>query len=395
MFLLSLFVLTACSTAEPSSDDSNQNNQQGSVDPIVLGASVSISGPSSILGESFKKTFDLALEELNANGGVNDREVKIIYYDDGNNPDEAVKNAVKLINQDKVNIILGPSTSQTAAAVQPIADERKVLMWSTSGTYQAPSDSYGFSVSYKMVNLLGLLHDYYKQQGMKKIGVIATTDVSGNISVNQIETVYNGKDGIEYVIERMGPGDVEATPQLTRLKSKEIDGLLNLGIANAAATVLQNLSVMNYDIPVFMTHVNHSYSFANAIKDFVPEELYFAGYGLFNVSELSDDNPLKDRAENLIAIFEKKYGEKMEPLSAAFYDQALILFEVLKMAGTDDATKVKETLETQIKEFPGTHAVFTFTKEDHQGTGKDGITLMQLHPDLSWHVKWEPKFWEN
>ena len=74
-------------------------------------------------------------------GGINGQPVEIIFYDDENKPENAVRNANRLIKQDGVKIILGPTVGATSAAVQPIADQEKVIMYSMSGAYVAPPGS--------------------------------------------------------------------------------------------------------------------------------------------------------------------------------------------------------------------------------------------------------------
>lgn len=398
-----MFLLSACSgakngspSATPSSpaDSKPAEAKQAAKEPIVLGSTMALTGGAAFLGVGFKEVFDMVVKQVNAGGGINGREVKVIYYDDENTPEKAVQNAQKLINKDGVKVILGPSTAATSGAVQPIADKNKVIMFSMSAGYTAPAKSFGFNTSLKQKSAHEIHHEWFKKQGIKKVGMIATTDASGNISAKIIEDM-NKKDGIEYVVERMGLNDLDVTPQLTRLKSAGIQALVIIGPGSPPAIAIKNAGQLGFDMPILMTHSQVSRAFANSIKDFVPKKLYLSGASAMAYQEMSNDNPLKPLTLKLANDFKKEYNKEIDFASAVAYDSINTVMEVLKRVGSDDPQKIKDVLENNFKNFQGTTAVVNYTPEDHQGTNMDGAVLLRLDPDLSWHIEWEPEFWKK
>lgn len=399
MMVFVVVLLAACAGNQTSSPASatNKSGEAAKTDaknPIVLGSTMAMTGGAGFLGSSMKEVFDMVAKQVNAEGGINGRELKLIYYDDENNPEKAVQNAQKLIKKDGAKIILGPSTAQTSGAIQSVADKNKVIMFSLSPTYTAPGNSFGFVTSLKQDAFHEIPHEWYKQKGIKKVGLIATTDTSGNISAKIIEAM-NKKDGIEYVIERMGLQDIDVTPQLTRLKSAGIEALEIVGPGAPPAIAIKNAGQIGLDIPLILNASQVSYAFANSIKDYIPEQLYFAGTAPIAWKGLSEQNPLKPLMVKFADDFKKEYNKEIDHVTAIGYDSILTVIEAIKKAGSDDPEAVKHALETQFNNFIVTTAVVNYTPEDHQGTTNDGAVMLKLDPDLSWHVEWEPKFWEK
>ncbi len=205
----------------------------------------------------------------------------------------------------------------------------------------------------------------------------------------------NKKDGIEYVIERMGLQDIDVTPQLTRLKSAGIEALEIVGPGAPPAIAIKNAGQIGLDIPLILNASQVSYAFANSIKDYIPEQLYFAGTAPIAWKGLSEQNPLKPLMVKFADDFKKEYNKEIDHVTAIGYDSILTVIEAIKKAGSDDPEAVKHALETQFNNFIVTTAVVNYTPEDHQGTTNDGAVMLKLDPDLSWHVEWEPKFWEK
>ena len=120
LVILVLF-LAACS-------NENVSKQPAQKEPFVIGALLPLTGATAIPAEYSKQGYDLALKEINKEGGINDRLLKIIYEDTQCKPDKAVSAAQKLITIDHVPVLLGPVCSSDAMAVAPIAEESKTIM---------------------------------------------------------------------------------------------------------------------------------------------------------------------------------------------------------------------------------------------------------------------------
>ncbi|MCQ6279934.1 ABC transporter substrate-binding protein [Bacillus sp. EB600] len=382
-----LLLLSACSSQKTSSSSEK--------DPIVLGSTMAMTGGTGYLGQGFKKSYDLAIKKINEDGGINGRKVKIIYYDDENKPEKAVQNVQRLIKKDGVHIILGPSTATTSSAVQPIVDREKVIMFSGSSAYTAPANSFGFNTTLKQEAMHQIHHEWFIQKGIKKVGLLATTDSSGDVSVNIVNSKFNHKNGIEYVIERMGLDETDVSPQLTKLKSEGIQALVIIGPGAPPIIAIKNAVQANFNMPILLTHSQVSRQFAESIKGFIPNQLYFAGTAPMAYKEVQADNPLKPLMVKFAEDYKKEYNAEIDHVAAVGYDSVLSVIKGIQMAGSDDPAKIKNVFETKFKNMNFTTSVVNYTTKDHQGTNMDGAVLLRLDKDLSWHIEWEPKFWKK
>lgn len=402
ILIVIVLILSACAgknasnpTVAPTAEKkSGEAAKSASKEPIVLGSTMAMTGGAGFLGSGMKDVFDMVIKQVNAEGGINGRELKIIYYDDENNPEKAVQNAQKLMKKDGVKIILGPSTAQTSGAVQSVTDKSKIILFSLSPVFAPPASGYSFNTSLKQEAFHEIPHEWFKQKGIKKVGLLAATDASGNTSTKIIGGL-NNKDGIEYVVERMGVQDLDVTPQLTRLKSVGIQALEIIGPGSPPAIAVKNAGQIGMDIPIVLNSSQVSYPFANSIKDYIPKKLYFASTAPIAWKELDDKNPLKPITVKFANDFKKEFNKEVDHVTAIGYDSIITIIDAIKKAGSDDPDAVKKALETQFKNYLLTTSVVNYTPQDHQGTTNDGVVIIKLDPDLSWHIEWEPKFWEK
>ena len=102
-------------------------------DTIKIGAAFALSGSIAVYGEGFKKCIDLAVEEINAKGGIKGKKIEIVYEDNKSNPKDCVTAVRKLITVDKVPVIFGPAGSSNFMATAPVAQENKVVLISAQG----------------------------------------------------------------------------------------------------------------------------------------------------------------------------------------------------------------------------------------------------------------------
>lgn len=387
LFLILILALIAsgCSSTSPSTSKATGDEKE----PIVIGSTLALTGSFGFAGTAMKESMDLVVEKVNKEGGINGHPILIKQYDDENIPEKAVNNANKLIREDKVKVILGPSVGATSKAVQSLADQNKIIMFSFSGAYLAPANSFGFASSYGQEPMHELIHKWVLETGKKKVGMVATNDVSGDVSVGVVEPM-KGQDGVQYVIERMGVQDLDITPQLTKIRNEGVEALVIVGPGKAAGVAIQNAVNLGLDMPIIVTHSQLSDVFAKSIKDFVPNQMLFTGPPVMAWEQLDDQAFLKPKLKAFAEDFQAKYGKRPDYLNAISYDSTTIVLEAMKKVG-NDPQKIKDYLENEVKNFEGYHAVFNLSPEDHRGTGMDGLVLLRLDKELKWHIEWSPE----
>lgn len=388
-------LFAACSPAATTGEQNKGGNTAASGEPIIIGGSFAVSGPAGLTGEPTKKGVELAISEINASGGIKGRPLKLISYDDEGNPEKAVQNVQRLIRGDKAVVVMGPVPGRAVAATQSVADNEQKVIFAVSGGYMPKG--YLFNNVPNIAFETDIIHAWAKREGIKKIGVIATSDTSGDLVVARLNDTWQGKDGIRYIIERFGIQDIDVTPQLTRLKGQGIDALLVVGLGTSATVPIQNAKQLGFNMPILTTHANMSDVFAKSIKDFMPGKMLFSGPTFLAADKMSDENPLKKPTQEFWKKFKAAYGEgtPIHTLNAFGYDAMNIVAEALKKAEKWDGPSIRASLENNIKNFKGVVGVYTFTPDNHLGIKNEGQGILRLNQDLTWSIEWEPEFWKK
>src|SRR6266571_4169214 len=104
---------------------------------IKIGSVLSVTGPASFLGDPEKKTLEMYVADINAKGGVNGQQLKLVIYDDGGDANQARTFAIRLIEDDKVDALLAGSTTATTMPIIPLAEEAGIPFINLAGAVQA------------------------------------------------------------------------------------------------------------------------------------------------------------------------------------------------------------------------------------------------------------------
>ncbi|MCL4722745.1 MAG: ABC transporter substrate-binding protein [Rhodocyclaceae bacterium] len=161
-----------------------------SADTITLGQSAAFSGPAKDLGVEMRDGALLAFNEFNRQGGAHGRKIKLISYDDGYEPDRAVANTKKLINDDKVFALFGAVGTPTSKAVLPIFTEAKVPYFgafSGAELLRSPFNRYIFNVRASYYDETERIVEHLISLGRDKIGVLYQNDAYGQAGLAGVE----------------------------------------------------------------------------------------------------------------------------------------------------------------------------------------------------------------
>ena len=103
---------------------------------IKIGAVLSVTGPASFLGDPEKRTLEIYVDDINAKGGVNGQKLQLIVYDDAGNPNSARTFATRLVEEDKIDAMVGGSTTGATLAMMPVFEDAKIPFISLAGAIQ-------------------------------------------------------------------------------------------------------------------------------------------------------------------------------------------------------------------------------------------------------------------
>ncbi|MCQ2030587.1 ethanolamine utilization protein EutN [Stutzerimonas zhaodongensis] len=225
-------------------------------DPIKIGLVAALSGQSAKSGEALSRGLNVAIDELNASGGILGRPVELIRRDDESNPAKGMLAARELIQREKVSVLFGGLDTPVSLAIVPLANQLKVPfmgVWAagTGITRNGAADNYVFRVSAVDELVDEALVEYgVKQKGMQKPGMILVNNPWGESNEAGFRVALEKRAMPNAGVERIEDSDLDVVPQLTRLKSAGADALLMVGNVGPSAQVVKSLDRMNWDVPV-------------------------------------------------------------------------------------------------------------------------------------------------
>ena len=225
-------------------------------EPIKIGAVFAITGPASFLGEPERNTAMMIADEINADGGINGRPIELVIYDTEGDNTKAVLATRKLIQQDKVIAIIGPSRSGTTMAIIPTVQSARIPLVSCAAAVDIvrPVKKWVFKTPQTDKDCVIRIFEHMKEKGISKIAIITGTTGFGDAGRKQLKSLAP-EMGIEIVAdETYGPRDTDMTAQLTKIKGTNAQALVNWSIVPAQSIVPKNMKQLNMDIQLYQSH---------------------------------------------------------------------------------------------------------------------------------------------
>ena len=342
-----------------------------------IGAFLTVTGPASFLGDPELKTLQTYVEEINAHGGVDGRKIELIHYDTGGNAREAVNFAKRLIKSDKVDLIIGGTTSGDTLAVLPDMEKEGTPFISLAAAVEItePPKKWVFKVAPTDRMAVSRIFEDMRQRGFTKIALITGDggfDKSGHEQVVKLAPQY----GITLVAdESYGNKDTDMTAQLTKIRATDAQAILNFGFGQAPAIVTKNIKQLGITLPLYHSHGVASKTFIELAGD-AAEGARLPAAALVVAEQLPDNDPQKPVLLAYKAKYEAKYGP-VSTFGGHGYDSLMIARAALERAGGPDKAKVRDEIE-KTKGFIGTAGVFNMTPENHMGLGPDAFKLVEI-----------------
>jgi len=347
-------------------------------EPFKIGTVLSVTGPAAFLGQDMKDGIEIAVDEINAAGGINGRKIEWVFYDAESQTQKALSATRRLLNQDKVDIIVGGgSMSGIALAMAPMAEQAQVPFMSTEGAMaivQPTADrQWVFKATVNDDQVINRVLDYLDKKGIKKVALLADTSGFGISAVDQMKKIAPGR-GFDVVYESFGPGDTDMTPQLTNIKESGAEAIICWTVTPAGVVFLKQAHQLGLGDKTLI----HSYGFVSQrymdLAGDATKNLLLVSVKFPVGDQLPDGDPLKQAIVELIDKYKARYGHDPNLYAAETYD-ALYLAKLALEKGGDDKEKVREALE-QIKGYRGVSGVFNFSAENHSGLSKDDIVMI-------------------
>jgi branched-chain amino acid transport system substrate-binding protein len=351
--------------------------QAMAADPIKVGTFLAVTGPASFLGDPELKTLQMYVDEINAGGGLMGRQVELVHYDSGANPKKAVDFAKRLIQRDKVDVIVGGSASGETMAVMPEVEKAGMPFISLAGSIKIvqPVNKWVFKTPHTDRMAAAKIYEDMNKRGIKKVALISGSggfDKSGRAQSLDLAPKY----GISIVAdETYGSKDTDMTAQLTKIRATDAEAILNFGFGTGPAIVTKNIRQLGITVPVYQLHGVASKKYIELAGD-AANGVRLPASALLVADKLPDSDPQKD----VLMVYKTKYETAHGPVSTFgghAYDGLFIALEAIVRAGSTDKAKVRDEIE-KTNGFIGTGGVFKMSAEDHLGLGLDAFKMLEI-----------------
>ena len=355
-------------------------------DTVKIGSFLAVTGGASFLGDPEKKTLEMYVEQINKDGGVLGKPVELIIYDSGTSPKKAVTFVKRLIEQDKVDVIVGGTTTGETMAVIKEVEKAGIPFVSLAGAgvIVDPVKKWVFKTPHTDKLAVEKIFEDMKARGLSKVGLLSG---SGGFdkSCRKNAVALAPKMGVEIVAdETHGKGDTDMTPQLTKIKNAAgVQAFLYCGFGAPTSIAAKNYKQIGMTIPHYQTHGSASMRFIKG-ADGAAEGVRLPAAALLVVDQLPDSHPQKKVASAYKNAYEKRYNDSISTFGGHAYDGLFITVEAIERAGSTDKEMVRSEIEKTAK-FVGADGIFTMTVADHLGLRPDSFVMVEVD-DGTWKL---------
>ncbi|MFZ1908060.1 MAG: ABC transporter substrate-binding protein [Burkholderiales bacterium] len=347
--------------------------------PIKIGSFLSVTGPAAFLGDPEQKTLELYVEKINAAGGVLGRKLQLIAYDSGGNADKARTFVKRLIEEDKVDAIVGGSTTGETMAVIPLVEQAEVPFISLAGAVVIvePVKKWVFKTPATDRMACEKIFADMKMRGISKIGLISGSggfDKSMRAQCMQVA----GKYGIEIVAdETYDSKDTDMTPQLTKMRQDtRVQAVLNAGFGAAPAIVTKNFRQIGMSVPLYQSHGVASKEYIKLSGD-AANGVRLPAAALLVAKALPANDPQKKVVTAYERDFESRYHQDVSTFGGHAYDGLYLVVDAMKKAKSTNKAQVRDAIEST-RGWMGIDGEFNLSPTDHLGLDLSAFRMLEI-----------------
>jgi len=346
---------------------------------LTVGVVLSLTGPASGLGIPTNNGFKLWPDTIAG------QKVKMIVLDDATDPSTGVKNARRLVTDEKVDVILGSSTTPISVAMAEVATESGTLQIAISPPPLPPGkDAWTFRMAHSATVIAHPMVAHMKKHGVKNVGFLGYIDAYGESWLKEFGAVAE-KAGIKVTaVERFQRTDTSVTGQALKLVSANPDAILVVASGSGAAMPHRALVERGFKGRIYQTHAAASRDLMRVGGKDVEGGYVVSGPATV-AEQLPDSNPSKKAALDYVQKYDKAYGAGMRNQFAAHsYDTLMVLEKIVPMAlqkakpGTKEFRAALRDAMENFGPLPVSQGVLNFTKTDHWGFTNDSAVVLKV-----------------
>ena len=354
---------------------------------ITVGAVLSLTGGGASLGIPQRNTIELLPRE------VAGQKIRYVILDDGTDSTKAVQAFQKLVSEEKVDFIIGPSVTPTSLAVLETAGASGTPMVSTVGSQSVIEPPTGgrrwaFKLASPEAAMLAVPLDYMKAHGGKTIGAIAFATAFGDAFTAALES-EGAKRSLKITgVEKFNLNDTSVTPQALKLMAAKPDAIFMATSGTPGALPVIELRNRNFPGLLIANQGVANPDFLR-VAGKAAEGVVLASSPVAVAEQLPANHPMRDGAMAFVNVYEAKWGANTRNLFGATTWDAYLLFAAavptaLKVAQPGTAafrTALRDAMETG-GEVKGSAGIYKMTPTDHNGTDNRSLVMVVVKDGL-------------
>lgn len=348
LLALSLALLLPNTIGCSRPDGSGGSGGDSGTGPIKVGMYGSSTGAQAAYGKSSLQGIQIAVDEINASGGVLGRKIELISGDTQSKAEDAATVVTKLVQQDRVVAVLGEVASSNSLAAAPICQRASIPMISPASTNEKVTQvgDYIFRVCFIDPFQGQVMAKFAAGDRIKAKRVAILTDTKSDYSVGLTRTFTEAftKAGGQIAGEPLNysQGDQDFRAQLTQIKSRNVDALFVPGYYNDVGVIIKQARDLGITVPVL------------GGDGWDSDPLWKYGEVLNNCFYSTHYSPenAPEKTQKFIDAYKSRYNETPDANAALAYDAALVLFDAIKRANSTDGKKIRDAIAAT-KDFPG------------------------------------------
>ena len=349
------------------------------VEPIKIGSVLSVTGPAAFLGDPELKTLQLYVNDINKKGGVIGRPLQLVHYDDGSDANKANSFAKRLIDDDKVDILVGGTTTGATMSMVPLAEKSGTPFVSLAGAVVIiePVKKHVFKTPHTDRMAAEKVFEDMKKRGITKVALLSETSGFGASGKKETEGVA-AKYGITLVAnETYGPKDTDMSPQLTKIKGTPgVQAVFVFGLGQGPAIVTKNYKQLGITLPLYQSHGVASDEFLKLAGP-AAEGVRLPSPAQLIPAKLPANDPQKPVVTAYENAYKAAYKQDVSTFGGYAYDGLMLAVDAIKRANSTDKAKVRDALEAT-KGFVATSGTFNMSPTDHMGLDLSSFRMLEV-----------------
>lgn len=364
-------------------------------DPIKIGFAGALSGPAAFVGVEIKRGAEIAVDEINASGGIGGRQLLLVARDDEHNPVRTVAQYRELVEREEVIGIIGATNSASMLAVTPIVNDNlkvPVICPATDATEitendasKSGRDNYLYRVGMYGTGQANFIVDtMVKRFGHTKVGLLNWTAGWGTTGRQELQRRLKELGLGAVADETYDSSDTDMTPQLLKLKEAGAQSLLNYGLVRENTFVVQTKAKLGDQTPFVSAWGIAAPAFWKAAGT--------AAEGVLTSTTVTIDGPQTPEKQAIIGAYKKRYNQGMEaPVYALGAYDAVYLFKAAIEGAGADPQAIRNQLEN-IPAFKGVVKNFTrpvFAKDRHNALTEEDMIMTRWTDGALLEIKYD------